>query len=160
MQCPGPQFSASAGCVAQQEGDTLLKRFPQLDFVFGTHNLRHVPEPWRARGEEGGVARFADRGEPRPWERFELPDRAIHRWSPVTTPGRAFLTVMEGCDMFCSFCIVPTTRGPRDQPARGRPSSPRPPSSWSRRGCREISSAWADGERLRPTRSPTRSRAL
>ena len=94
------------GCVAQQEGDALLRRFPQLDFVFGTHNLRRVPELAEAAGAGG---RHAVTGESRSLERFDLPER--HPEFPDRTPGRAWLTVMEGCDLFCAFCIVPRTRG-------------------------------------------------
>jgi tRNA-2-methylthio-N6-dimethylallyladenosine synthase len=94
------------GCVAQQEGDALLRRFPQLDFVFGTHNVRHVPA--MALAARGG-AREVRTGETRSLDRFDLPDR--HPAYCSATPGRAFVTVMEGCDMFCSFCIVPRTRG-------------------------------------------------
>jgi tRNA-2-methylthio-N6-dimethylallyladenosine synthase len=94
------------GCVAQQEGDALLARFPQLDFVFGTHNLRLVPA--MLRSAEAGQRR-ADVSTTASLDRFDLPAR--HPSFAETTPGRAFLTVMEGCDMFCSFCIVPTTRG-------------------------------------------------
>lgn len=94
------------GCVAQQEGDALLARFPQLDFVFGTHNLRLVPSLVAAA--ESGVRR-AETAERRDHDRFDLPVR--HPSLSRETPGRAFVTVMEGCDMFCAFCIVPRTRG-------------------------------------------------
>jgi tRNA-2-methylthio-N6-dimethylallyladenosine synthase len=94
------------GCVAQQEGDALLRRFPHLDFVFGTHNLRLLPALVAAAG--GGERRAAT-GESRSLERFDLPER--HPAFRGHTPGRAWLTVMEGCDLFCSFCIVPRTRG-------------------------------------------------
>lgn len=94
------------GCVAQQEGDALLRRFVHLDFVFGTHNLRLVP----ALAEAAGAGeRRAETGESRSLERFDLPER--HPEFAGHTPGRAWLTVMEGCDLFCSFCIVPQTRG-------------------------------------------------
>jgi tRNA-2-methylthio-N6-dimethylallyladenosine synthase len=95
-----------SGCVAQQEGDALLARFPQVDFVFGTHNLRFVPEMVSAarRG-----LRTSRTGESASLERFELPER--HPEFAGASPGRAFLTVMEGCDLFCSFCVVPFTRG-------------------------------------------------
>jgi len=94
------------GCVAQQEGDEILRRFPQVDFVFGTHNLRYVPElVASARAGE----RRTRLEEVRDLSRFELPER--HPAWDGATPGRAFVTVMEGCDMFCSFCIVPRTRG-------------------------------------------------
>ena len=94
------------GCVAQQVGDRILSRFPQVDFVFGTHNLKWVPAMMdsalqgRRRSETEAVKSV---------ERFDLPQP--HAAFESSTPGRAFLTVMEGCDMFCSFCIVPTTRG-------------------------------------------------
>ena len=94
------------GCVAQQVGDAILKRFPHVDFVFGTHNIRLVPAMVAAadRGQ-----RSLEVAENRSFERFDLP--APHGDLESPTPGRAFLTAMEGCDMFCSFCIVPRTRG-------------------------------------------------
>jgi len=94
------------GCVAQQVGDSLLGRFSHLDFVFGTHQLRRLPE--MLDGARQG-RRLAWVGEEKSPERFDLPTR---RPEPRTGVRRkAFVTVMEGCDMFCSFCIVPTTRG-------------------------------------------------
>ena len=95
-----------AGCVAQQQGDALLRRFPQLDFVYGTHNLRRVPE--MAAAALRGV-RDSQTEENRSQDRFDLPSR--HPSLVGDPAGRAFVTVMEGCDMFCSFCIVPSTRG-------------------------------------------------
>jgi len=94
------------GCVAQQVGDGLLRRFAHLDFVFGTHNLRWVPH-MVAAAEEGG--RSARLEEDRSLDRFDLPER--HPGIRSAAGASAFLTVMEGCDMFCSFCIVPLTRG-------------------------------------------------
>ncbi|MCP5059504.1 MAG: tRNA (N6-isopentenyl adenosine(37)-C2)-methylthiotransferase MiaB [bacterium] len=103
------------GCVAQQEGDAILRRFGHLDFVFGTHNLRWVPEMAEAAFEGMRGARTETNASQ---ERFDLPER--HPEFRASTPGRAFLTVMEGCDMFCSFCIVPTTRGREiSRPAQG-----------------------------------------
>lgn len=94
------------GCVAQQEGDSLLRRYPQIDFAFGTHNVRWVPDMVAAAERGQREARFADDLS---LARFDLPQR--HPEFASTTPGRAWLTVMEGCDLFCSFCVVPTTRG-------------------------------------------------
>jgi tRNA-2-methylthio-N6-dimethylallyladenosine synthase len=96
-----------AGCVAQQEGGRLLRRFPGLDFVFGPQNLAQLPElvaGARGRGRALRVDYDAD-----PQARFDLPERHPEYASP--TPGRAFVTVMEGCDLFCTYCIVPLTRG-------------------------------------------------
>jgi tRNA-2-methylthio-N6-dimethylallyladenosine synthase len=94
------------GCVAQQEGDSLLRRYPQIDFAFGTHNLRWVPEMAAAAAGGQREARFADDLS---LARFDLPER--HPDFAAETPGRAWLTVMEGCDLFCSYCVVPLTRG-------------------------------------------------
>jgi len=94
------------GCVAQQEGDSLLRRYPQVDFAFGTHNLRWVPEMVAAAERGQREARFDDDLS---LARFDLPER--HGDFRSATPGRAWLTVMEGCDLFCSFCVVPSTRG-------------------------------------------------
>jgi tRNA-2-methylthio-N6-dimethylallyladenosine synthase len=103
------------GCVAQQEGDAVMRRFPHLDFVFGTHNVRLVP----ALAEAAAAGQRVTRVDETPsLDRFDLPER--HPGLASETPGRAFLTVMEGCDMFCAFCIVPTTRGREiSRPAQG-----------------------------------------
>jgi tRNA-2-methylthio-N6-dimethylallyladenosine synthase len=95
------------GCVAQQEGGGLLRRFPSLDFVFGSQNLRHLPGMVRAARERRRSLRVDFEADAQ--ARFELPER--HPEFAGSTPGRAFVTVMEGCDLFCSFCVVPTTRG-------------------------------------------------
>jgi tRNA-2-methylthio-N6-dimethylallyladenosine synthase len=97
---------AVGGCVAQQEGDALLRRFDHVDVVFGTHNLRLVPTLVHAACAGRRAARVEESRSP---ERFDLPER--HPDYAGATPGRAYLTVMEGCDLFCSFCIVPRTRG-------------------------------------------------
>src|SRR4029453_10598024 len=103
------------GCVAQQEGDALLRRFPQLDFAFGTHNLRLVPALAEAARAGGRAARVE---ESRSLDRFDLPAR--HPDFAGRGRRSAFLTVMEGCDLFCSFCIVPRTRGREiSRPAAG-----------------------------------------
>jgi tRNA-2-methylthio-N6-dimethylallyladenosine synthase len=102
---PGRVLGA-LGCVVQQEGDALLRRFSHVDFVVGTHNLRLLPA--LVDGASAG-ARRAETDESRSLARFDLPER--HPDFAGQTPGRAFVTVMEGCDLFCSFCIVPRTRG-------------------------------------------------
>ena len=103
------------GCVAQQVGDRLLARFPHLDFVFGTHNLKLVPA--MVSGARSGL-RGVEIGESRSVDRFDLP--APSRPLGEADRCKAFVTVMEGCDMFCSFCIVPATRGREiSRPASG-----------------------------------------
>jgi tRNA-2-methylthio-N6-dimethylallyladenosine synthase len=93
---------AVAGCVAQAQGEEILRRQPAVDLVVGPQAYHQLPEliarSHRARGERLS-ADFA------PDEKFDaLPAR---RPAGVT----AFLTVQEGCDKFCTFCVVPYTRG-------------------------------------------------
>ena len=103
------------GCVAQQQGNALLSRFSHLDFVFGTHNLQWVPAMVEAALAGERSARTAESSS---LDRFDLPEQHAAYAGPST--GRAFVTVMEGCDMFCSFCIVPLTRGREiSRPASG-----------------------------------------
>jgi tRNA-2-methylthio-N6-dimethylallyladenosine synthase len=92
------------GCVAQQEGVRLLERIPFLDFVLGTKELRRIPEILDAL-EISGIREAATAldGRVDPYQALPL----------ITFPGKptAFLSIMQGCDNFCSFCIVPYVRG-------------------------------------------------
>jgi tRNA-2-methylthio-N6-dimethylallyladenosine synthase len=94
---------AVAGCVAQAEGEEIMRRQPAVDLVVGPQAYHQLPEliarAHRARGERL-AADFA------PQEKFDALTTA-RRPSGVT----AFLTVQEGCDKFCTFCVVPYTRG-------------------------------------------------
>ncbi len=96
------------GCVAQQEGDKLLKRLPHLDFVFGPDAVLELPELVRqaARGKRQALTRLGPSVSPR---QIIVPQQ----------PGlRAMVTVMTGCDNFCSYCVVPYVRGrERSRPA-------------------------------------------
>ena len=95
-----------AGCVAQAEGAEILRRQPAVDVVVGPQSYHRLPELVReARLRPGVVA--AD---------FPAEDKFTHL--PMSTPDAirrrgvaAFVTVQEGCDKFCSFCVVPYTRG-------------------------------------------------
>ncbi|HEY6551917.1 MAG TPA: tRNA (N6-isopentenyl adenosine(37)-C2)-methylthiotransferase MiaB [Vicinamibacteria bacterium] len=91
------------GCVAQLEGDEVLRRAPYVDVLVGTHTLGRVPE-LLARAETGGPQVDLDRKA----DAFRVPEAAVAHSSTV----RAFVTVMEGCNHVCSFCVVPRTRGP------------------------------------------------
>jgi tRNA-2-methylthio-N6-dimethylallyladenosine synthase len=99
----GPMTIAVAGCVAQAEGEEIMRRQPAVDIVVGPQAFHQLPElltrTARARGERIG-ADFA------PNEKFD----AMPAVRGVAGPT-AFLTVQEGCDKFCSFCVVPYTRG-------------------------------------------------
>jgi tRNA-2-methylthio-N6-dimethylallyladenosine synthase len=92
------------GCVAQQEGERLLKKVPYLDLVFGTHNVHKLPEMVQ-RVEENRV---------RCLETEFLGRETRLQLFPVRTEGESvtrFVTVMQGCDNFCSYCVVPHVRG-------------------------------------------------
>jgi len=94
---------AVGGCVAQQWGDKLLERCPGLDIVFGTHQLDSLPElvaKIRQSRDSVAVTDFQER--PGGLEVM-----------PVPAPGtvNAMVTIMQGCDNFCSYCIVPYVRG-------------------------------------------------
>ena len=94
---------AVAGCVAQAEGEEIMKRQPAVDIVVGPQAYHQLPElltrTARARGERIG-ADFA------PDDKFDALPAAR-----LTEGPTAFLTVQEGCDKFCTFCVVPYTRG-------------------------------------------------
>jgi len=94
-----------AGCVAQAEGGEILRRQPAVDLVLGPQNYHRLPQLLRQRRSGGAVD-----------TEFPLEDKFDHL--PVSTPQAirargvtAFVTVQEGCDKFCSFCVVPYTRG-------------------------------------------------
>ena len=88
------------GCVAQQEGQALLNRFPYLDFVVGPAQLTSIPRLLRD-GTKRGLATARTPA-------FSYPVSApVQRKSAV----KAWVSIMEGCDRFCTFCIVPFTRG-------------------------------------------------
>jgi tRNA-2-methylthio-N6-dimethylallyladenosine synthase len=90
------------GCLAQQDGETLRKRAPHVDIVFGTHNIANLPEmvrraerrlPTLALGMEEGISH---------WDVVpHLPAGAVS----------AMVAIMQGCDNFCAYCVVPLVRG-------------------------------------------------
>lgn len=91
------------GCVAQQEGERLLKKAPFVNLVFGTHNLHLLQE--MVSGAEAGK---------RSSETAFLDDEArFDLFPPAVDEGGVsrFVTVMQGCDNFCAYCIVPHVRG-------------------------------------------------
>jgi tRNA-2-methylthio-N6-dimethylallyladenosine synthase len=93
-----------AGCVAQAEGEALLERAPYVDLVVGPQSYHRLPELLHRRARSGGAALDTDFPLESKFDR--LPEQ---RAEP---PGvSAFLTVQEGCDKFCTFCVVPYTRG-------------------------------------------------
>ncbi len=100
----GPVMIAVAGCVAQAEGEEILRRTPFVDIVLGPQTYHRLPEMIaRAERAAGSVLDTDFPAEPK----FDhLPGPAAGAEGCC-----AFLTVQEGCDKFCSFCVVPYTRG-------------------------------------------------
>ena len=97
------QIIAVGGCVAQQEGEELLRKIPYLDLVIGTHNLHLLPD----------MVRGAEKGERRSETTFIDNDQRLDLFPTIKGESRLsrFVTVMQGCDNFCSYCIVPYVRG-------------------------------------------------
>lgn len=90
------------GCVASQEGDAILKRAPFVDLVFGPQTLHRLPEMLRALAKTRRSV--VDTSFP-PIEKFdELP-------TPHAGGVTAYVSIMEGCNKFCTYCVVPYTRG-------------------------------------------------
>ena len=92
------------GCVAQLEGRAVLDGAPPVDVLVGTHNLRRIPDLIEESEATGALAVDLDRGA----DAFDVPDALTSHANPV----RAYVTAMEGCNLVCSFCVVPRTRGP------------------------------------------------
>jgi len=92
-----------AGCVAQAEGEEIMRRQPMVDLVVGPQSYHRLPE-LEAKARSGEKALDTDFPAE---DKFEhMPARPKAKRAPT-----AFLTVQEGCDKFCAFCVVPYTRG-------------------------------------------------
>ncbi len=93
---------AVTGCVAQQEGNQLLDRAPMIDVVIGTRALARLPSAVEA-ARRSRVPQI----DIHPYENVSFPLGVAIRSDPV----KAFVTIIEGCNDFCAFCVVPYTRG-------------------------------------------------
>jgi tRNA-2-methylthio-N6-dimethylallyladenosine synthase len=97
----GPMI-AVAGCVAQQEGASILGRAGHVDVIVGTHAVRHLPML---------IDRAAATGQPQvdlnPYDDVSFPLGLARRSDPV----KAYVTILEGCNDHCAYCVVPHTRG-------------------------------------------------
>ncbi|MDY6978965.1 MAG: tRNA (N6-isopentenyl adenosine(37)-C2)-methylthiotransferase MiaB [Pseudomonadota bacterium] len=90
------------GCVASQEGDAILKRAPYVDLVFGPQTLHRLPQMLDdARARKASVVDIS----------FPEIEKFDHMPEPRTDGPSAFVSIMEGCSKYCSFCVVPYTRG-------------------------------------------------
>ena len=104
-----PMMIGVAGCVAQAEGAEMLRRAPFVDLVFGPQTYHRLPEMVARAQRDMGAKEFSGRGIID--TQFPIEPK-FDSLPPATSPGpSAFLTVQEGCDRFCTFCVVPYTRG-------------------------------------------------
>ena len=97
-----PVLIGVGGCVASQEGDAILKRAPYVDLVFGPQTLHRLPDMIDARRDTG-----------RPQVDISFPE--VEKFDRLPEPraegATAFVSIIEGCSKYCSFCVVPYTRG-------------------------------------------------
>ncbi|WHI45835.1 tRNA (N6-isopentenyl adenosine(37)-C2)-methylthiotransferase MiaB [Microbulbifer sp. VAAF005] len=91
------------GCVASQEGEAIAKRAPHVDLIFGPQTLHRLPEMMETKEQKSGAV-IVDVSFPE-IEKFDrLPQ-------PEADGATAFVSIMEGCSKYCTFCVVPYTRG-------------------------------------------------
>jgi tRNA-2-methylthio-N6-dimethylallyladenosine synthase len=98
----GKRF-AVLGCVAQQEGEKIFDRAPYVSLVSGSASYRKLPEMLTRL--EAGESRITGLDDRQTDETFET------EFTARQNPYRAYITIIEGCDKFCSYCVVPYTRG-------------------------------------------------
>ena len=94
-----------AGCVAQQEKEKLLRRAPHLDLVLGTHSIGRLP---KLLGEIRQSRKQIESTD------FSADVESLHIRAPLKGKNQvcSYVTIMQGCSNFCSYCVVPFTRGP------------------------------------------------
>ena len=95
---------AIGGCVAQQEGERILRRVPHVDIVFGTHAVCRLPDMVRQVAQRR--CRIVDVAQ--------IEGIDAHEFLPAAaapSPVSAFVTIMRGCDNYCTYCVVPHVRG-------------------------------------------------
>ncbi|MFL9823872.1 tRNA (N6-isopentenyl adenosine(37)-C2)-methylthiotransferase MiaB [Rhodoplanes sp. SY1] len=97
---------AVAGCVAQAEGEEIIRRAPVVDLVVGPQSYHRLPDLVARAAVEGRVVDTEFPAEDK-FDHLAAPTRAATR----SRGAAAFVTVQEGCDKFCTFCVVPYTRG-------------------------------------------------
>src|ERR1700710_1363403 len=102
MQGEGKKF-AVLGCVAQQEGNNIFERAPYVSMVAGSASYRNLPAMLARL--EAGETRITGLDDRQTDETFDT------EFTARTNPHRGYITIIEGCDKFCSYCVVPYMRG-------------------------------------------------
>src|SRR5215475_3773684 len=102
LQSQGKKF-AVLGCVAQQEGEKIFARAPHVSLVAGSASYRHLPQMLvQIESGENRVTGLDDRQTDQTFET---------EFTARSNPHRGYITIIEGCDKFCAYCVVPYTRG-------------------------------------------------
>ena len=108
LEAQGKKFGV-LGCVAQQEGEKIFDRAPHVSLVCGSASYRNLPQMLiqieKAQAEAGKRVRVTGLDDRETDECFET------EFTARTNPHRGYITIIEGCDKFCSYCVVPFTRG-------------------------------------------------
>jgi tRNA-2-methylthio-N6-dimethylallyladenosine synthase len=102
MQGEGKKF-AVLGCVAQQEGEKIFEKAPYVSIVSGSASYRNLPQMLARL--EAGETRITGLDDRQTEETFET------EFTSRSNPHRGYITIIEGCDKFCAYCVVPYTRG-------------------------------------------------
>jgi len=102
LQKRGKKF-AVLGCVAQQEGEKIFQRAPHVSLVCGSASYRNLPE--MLVQIEAGKSRITGLDDRETGQTFET------EYTARSNPHRGYITIIEGCDKFCAYCVVPFTRG-------------------------------------------------
>src|SRR5579863_8673809 len=102
LQKQGKRF-AVLGCVAQQEGEKIFERAPYVSLVAGSASYRNLPE--MLVQIEAGATRVTGLDDRETDQTFET------EFTARGNPHRGYITIIEGCDKFCAYCVVPYTRG-------------------------------------------------
>ena len=102
MQGEGKKF-AVLGCVAQQEGHKIFEKAPYVSMVAGSSSYRNLPEMLHRL--EAGESRITGLDDRQTEETFDT------EFTSRSNPHRGYITIIEGCDKFCAYCVVPYTRG-------------------------------------------------
>src|ERR1700684_1704264 len=102
MQGEGKKF-AVLGCVAQQEGEKIFEKAPYVSIVSGSASYRNLPRMLQRL--EAGESRITGLDDRQTEETFET------EFTSRSNPHRGYITIIEGCDKFCAYCVVPYTRG-------------------------------------------------
>ena len=93
---------AIGGCVASQEGEKIMKRAPEVDIVFGPQSLHRLPELYKKKQKVKKAQIDIS---------FPKLEKFSHMLAPDKGEPSSFVSIMEGCNKYCSFCVVPMTRG-------------------------------------------------